>query len=474
MLAGLACAIATPPLRYPDEAGHLLRTAKVAAELFHHDRGAPDVVSLPRWVAADFGYFIQRSSEVTHGQPAEFAEITSRLAFSRTPQTDRVRLPIPPNQMVYSSVAYLPQAVVFEVTQAAGGSLVVSVWAGRLAVLLASVAVTILALELMPFWARWTSVALSLLPMAVYLRGSLAPDAMVTAISLLGIAVFLAGARRREIGWPSIGIVFVACLYLAAVKPTYICILLLSPLWWLDGNGRKPRRRGNAAIIAALWLATLAVAAWHTNDVAAFTERIRTDVAPAEFAAADKLHLLVTSPLTVAAVFAKTVLAIPGMGYSMIARFGWGDINPHPLLHTLVIAWCVGVVFLDRYPIVNNASLSSAALMLATFIAQGLVIFVTLWLAWTLTASPMITGIQGRYFLPALPCGILSIAVFLMRPLLAGGKDEGQTNTALMMRFVAGGSAVLLTASIVFVILAEFYGVKTFHVICLHDFCKQN
>ena len=67
-------------------------------------------------------------------------------------------------------------------------------------------------------------------------------------------------------------------------------------------------------------------------------------------------------------------------------------------------------------------------IMLSTFVAQVILIILSLWLVWTEAASPMITSIQGRYFLPALICGVLAGAAFLLRRFVAkvAGKHPGR------------------------------------------------
>ncbi len=111
--------------------------------------------------------------------------------------------------------------------------------------------------------------------------------------------------------------------------------------------------------------------------------------------------------------------------------------------------------------------------MLLTFAAQFVLVVVTTWLVWTETASPMVTGLQGRYFLPALICGVLGIAIFATRPFVAT-KDRVQTSASMMPSFVAVGALLLLGAAFVSALLGEFYGLQGFKVICLHELCKSD
>ena len=285
MLFGLAFILATPPIRIPDEQGHYLRSVLVAAGLFGGDRNERDAVWLPKKVASDFDDFSGRAHEVMRGRPFDFDEITNRMHGSGPRETDLARRVVPAAQMIPDGIGYLPPAIAYEIAMKAGGTFIESLWAARFAVLLTSVLITALALLLMPAWARWTGVAVNLLPMAVYMRAALSPDAVVTAVTVLGISAFLSGAKRNDFSWSSSMIAFTACAYLAVVKPPYACILLLSLLWVPFGDPRSAHPRIIIAAVAVMWVATFAVAAWHSEHVAYYVARMRPDLAPAEYAA---------------------------------------------------------------------------------------------------------------------------------------------------------------------------------------------
>jgi uncharacterized membrane protein len=470
ILAGLCFLLATPPLRYPDENGHYLRAARVAAQLFRADPGPRDAVWLPHSIASDFDHFQSRVGDVAKKRPFALSEITSRLASPEREETTMQRR-IPAAQMLYQSIGYLPQAIGFEIARLAGGGFVPTLWTVRLGSLLASILVTVIALELMPSWARWTGVAASLIPMAAYLRGSASPDALVIAMALLGTAAFLRGSQHSDRTWWLGAVALAAGVFLAVVKSPYISILLLGLLWLRAKNDRS--RPQILAILAVIWIVCIAAAVWHSADVASYLVGVRPDTLPSQFAPADKWRLLIASPLTVGTIFLKTVLTVPGWIYSAIARFGWHDINPHPLLHALVIAWCAGMLYLDRKPIVGNIALIPGAIIFMTFAAQVASVVFTLWLVASDTAATMVY-VQGRYFLPALACGLLGGAALFLRPWMKSSEVERQNDSTALPYFAAGGASLLLIASLAFVVLGEYFAIQGFHIICLHDACKPN
>jgi predicted membrane protein DUF2142 len=452
-LFGFLFLVTTPPLRYPDESGHYLRAFSVADALTGAAH-APALVRLPAVLHADLSYFSGRIAEVAHGHPFATSEITSRLAHAADgAAAPDVEIPLRGAQMmVYHGIAFLPQAIGLALARAAGGSFIVTLWAARLGTLIASVLITVAALRLLPPFARVLGIVISLLPMAVYLRGSAAPDAIVTAVALAGVAAFLRTFARERLDAFSIVVILVVVLFLALVKPPYLCILLLAPGWLRTAQGAR-RFAARGAIMLALAGLGFGVAAWHASEVSAFAATVRLDIPPSEFAAADKLAMLRNTPGTATGIFLRSLLLAPSWAHSAIARFGWADINPPMLLHVLVIAWVVAVIFLERARIAANLTLAPSVLLLATFLTQVALVSFSIWLFFTQTTSPVIQSVQGRHFLPLLICGVLGAAGLLcgrVKP------DDAPSDPVLMGRLVAGGATLLLAASLAVSVMGEY------------------
>ena len=62
-LFGLGFIVATPPIRFPDENGHYLRAAYVAANWRGRAPAERDAVSMRKAVLADLDYFSARAQE---------------------------------------------------------------------------------------------------------------------------------------------------------------------------------------------------------------------------------------------------------------------------------------------------------------------------------------------------------------------------------------------------------------------------
>ena len=151
-LFGLCFIVATPPIRFPDEQGHYLRVARVAADLFGRAPADANVVSLPKPIAEDFNYLTRRTR----------CDARVALPFGRSDQ---------PRPLVGTAIRRCAPECPGRTDGPRHGGLCsagarlrrrcrrwrhisVTVWAARLAMLFVSVFVTAVALMLMPAWAR--------------------------------------------------------------------------------------------------------------------------------------------------------------------------------------------------------------------------------------------------------------------------------------------------------------------------------
>src|SRR5262249_21252863 len=128
---------------------------------------------LPRGTWEDLQHFRARRLEAGQGRPYSAAELLEYLGHpgGGAPGFQRIV-----TAQVYSPVAHVPEALTIAVLSHLGGNFLVILYAARLASLAAALALGTLALQLMPAL-PWTSAFLALLPMAVFSRATVAPDA---------------------------------------------------------------------------------------------------------------------------------------------------------------------------------------------------------------------------------------------------------------------------------------------------------
>ncbi|HSW89014.1 MAG TPA: DUF2142 domain-containing protein [Candidatus Saccharimonadales bacterium] len=100
---------------------------------------------------------------------------------------------------------------------------------------------------------------------------------------------------------------------------------------------------------------------------------------------------------------------------SLIAYFGWIDFHVNYFVYAEYTVIFAGVIYVliekNKKPLINKKQL---VLLFFIIIATSLIIFTSQYLSWSPVASPIIHGVQGRYFLVLFPISIFTIVEFAL------------------------------------------------------------
>lgn len=98
---------------------------------------------------------------------------------------------------------------------------------------------------------------------------------------------------------------------------------------------------------------------------------------------------------------------------SLIAYFGWIDFQVNYFIYIGYTIALAGIIYFliekNKKPIINKKQLS---LLFFIIISTSFIIFISQYLSWSPVGSPVIHGVQGRYFLVLLPLTIFCIVQF--------------------------------------------------------------
>jgi uncharacterized membrane protein len=417
LLAGLAYLVLFPPLSIADETLHFYRAAGLAAgEVVPPLRGGAATATVPAGVARvvpELGV-----GEVLPLQPRRRLDprvVRSALEWPLG-KGEPVVVGIHGTGM-YPFVAHLAPATGIAAGRWLDVSPLLLVYLGRLSNLLLSTALTWLAIRASP-GGRWALVLLALTPMAVTSRGSLSADAMTTALGflLLSLVARLAWSpeTRPRDRWLLLAVSVALCL----TKLPYALLLLTLVVvprerlgwrrwrsWWLLFLGLA-----GTAIAFTVWSAArLEEPARPGADAGRQVEALAA--APADFVSS-----LVADWLLHADRYAAQLVGI---------QLGWLDVQLAAGPVIAYLALVLGLLLLARgaptglLPWHRALALAVGTGVAVTVSASQLVV-------WTLPGAIGIDGIQGRYFLPAVP---LAVWVLARR----GGRELPPVATALAL-----------------------------------------
>lgn len=404
----------TPPFQVPDEPQHFYRSyqlSKLEVWARVHDgvTGSALPASLPELVQHFMGTTVLHTSRVVPSQRLvdTLGELRRPLDAGRTIFVDMSGI------QSYAPLPYIPQALAIAAGRALGVGPLGLLYMGRLANALVAALTTAIAISLFPV-GRTFALLVALLPMTQFMTASVSPDALTIASALLFTAVL---ARFLTDGkWPVQRqlTAFVAGLAMCIVKIVYLP-LLFAGLGAMLGVGRF----SNAAVrrITFLQLASAVVTIaligfwfWSIPANGTHTPPVREGVNGAGQVA----YLMEDAFRAMRIVIRSVYVGAEFLGKSTFGLLGWLNVP----LATWVYVLLGLAVPLSACAEPRAARLSVAVAVWLLLVASAVVppIELALYIGWTPVGAYAVDGVQGRYFIPALPMlGVAIAALFVHR-----------------------------------------------------------
>lgn len=300
-----------------------------------------------------------------------------------------------------STVAYFPQVLGITIARILGTSNLMLLFMGRFFALLFYIALVTLAIRFIPF-GKAAMFAVGMFPMSMHLAASYSYDVMVLSMSFffIGYTLYLAYDKQkvRVTDWIFLGI---SMAVLTPIKLVYVFMVLLCLLIPAAKSISKKRHwictgivLGSGVLsLAILRLSALLKYLTRTETTAAYTGKPGYTVG----------YLLSHLEETVKLFY--NTLKNQGAEYlygSVGNKLGWLEIN----IHTFWI-WCFLIILLMGILCSKGEKqfIQGREKLLMGFISLAVIgsTMLALCLSWTVQGTPIIEGIQGRYFLPVLP-----------------------------------------------------------------------
>ena len=318
--------------------------------------------------------------------------------------------------------AYTPQAIGITVARLLGLGQVLTIYLGRLCNLLFFVLCGWLAVRVAPF-GKMAFFGTSLLPMTLELVGSLSYDGFAIGLGMLFTAYVMHLIYEKDkIGPRQWAILGVLLALLAPCKMVYIPLAAMCFLIPQEKFGTKKRFVTAAAIVATCMVAGVLIV--NLNKMTSYLGETEGVIDWAGGVAGYSFSHLLQSPLTAVKVIAYTLVTrAAGYVYGMIGgNLGWLEYEVDAVLVLFLLAWTALTALAVRKERQEEVSLAnitdadgavmpvphrmvSLALCFCTVIATLLIML----LSWTPLGSPVVEGVQGRYFLPILPLVLVAL-----------------------------------------------------------------
>lgn len=430
-VVGLLFCFASAPLQAPDENNHFLRAYAIASGNFGYDasRGYPEDVE---WLVQLFpGFYNHRVAYAAE----ELAP--SAFAAYEAAKTGQSGAPAPQTEPVLTiTLPFLPQALGIALARLFGFGALGCMYAGRIANLLVYAALSYFTFRNCHKY-RGVFFAVVLLPLSLFMAASCSYDSVMLALCYLLVSYFC----KKEIGNTDL-IVFAVLLMLATyLKPmnfVLAAVLLLIPKerWKARANPR----------LAVLALVALALLFWFglgqvdkllTQNYGTFERGTGDENAPLA-----QVLFMLQNPASFVARVGLTFYEEGGF-LAGLGNFGWVDMDI-PLVQVLSVLSLCAAAALGIQQRQDTKWTSGLALFLASFFYSA-AILAGMYVLATDLFSIRVTGVQARYFLPAILLLFMAASITLgkvVRPVLAGGQSAKRAENvalciALAVAFIA-------------------------------------
>ena len=480
VLAGLGFCFGDPPMQVPDEQGHFLREYAISMGRFDFDaeRSYPGDVTL---LVRDFpGAYTNGNDGAALKQYCHLADendpnglklpdgpvlsVSDCFAAYRADVAAWRQTGVEPEDpvkepLVVMLIPYLVGALGMAAVRTLGGGALACLYAGRVCGLLRYALLAYLALRGQKRW-RGAFLSVLFLPLALFMAGSLNYDAILLGLYAVAASLLL----REEFGKKQMT-GFVICVALINTIKPWINLLWIPGLLFLDKKNRRTRLGpwGSMAVTLAASLAATALTSGY-GRLARHNYGVVARMLGGTVSTLDQLKFCLANPLRTAAVLWGTLFE------NEFFLSGFGDFGALDT-HIPVVAWCS--VLLLALGVIHDVS--EKPLSVRTNLGLGLFgavytvgVMAAMYLTYTPVGMVRVIGLQARYFLPALGCGMVLLAQVIGNTLRRSGhvlerraSAAAERSPMLLTGFAVGALGALL------LFVTYFIGPVTWTVITL-------
>jgi uncharacterized membrane protein len=381
----IAFCFQTTMMDVPDEGNHLLRATQLGQGGFFGVRYPGNVVGgeIPS-TAVQATNFV--NIYLYHpGVPISRETRARYRALGWPSRPERAQFP---NTAIYPPWFYAASAVAIDAGRLLDLKIMESFRIARIADAVAATLIGALAIGLAETGVPILVVLLAL-PMTLYLFGSASQDALMIACAALEAAILTRQMRGRAVSWRGWMLSGGLLGLIGAARAPYLILSLIPALiaW-----PRADRSRGLAATIVAVAISVF----WLAGSVLPLSVPTR---AGGGLLTGAQMHWVLHHPAETVTVLARSVvLTWPEMSRQFIGLLGWLDIRLPERIYR-ICEWVVLATLLASLAwqqLLGPRQLAIGALLLTVAAATEAAIF----LSWSPLGADLVTGVQGRYFIP--------------------------------------------------------------------------
>lgn len=391
---GIMFIIILPMNWVPDEEGHMIKTYDISkgnliTQFGEENKGDIYIPAQMLELAENSNKFNYSKLHEYFIQEADYNNLVPAQTIAKT----------------YAPVNYLTGAITFFICRILNINILLACYLGRLVNFLLFAIIGYYCIKILPFGKLLMAIYM-FLPMIVQQAASLSADAFINAISLLFIAYNLKLLyQEKDLNLKQKLIYYVLALSLALCKYVYFPLVFMSLL--LIKNKKISKKNRNELIIVSIILSIFVAVGWFI-----FSQKyvdVRKYIIEANVKPIEQLKYILQHPFLYINLLIENFKSNSAFYVFTFVGEKLGPLNIEvPEIYAVIELFALLLIpFFEK----NDKSLEKIQKWLMNLISIALILLIItgLYLTWTPLGASIISGVQGRYFVPAFILTLLTI-----------------------------------------------------------------
>lgn len=412
---GIMFCIANPLGKIPDEDQHARKSMAISNGIFfaHRDEdGNPS------------DKFNAKLIETVTRNVTSYKESFRKVMLDETDE----EIELVYSMATYSPICHIPQAFGMFITRIFGGGISVQCYAARITNMLLAIFLTYEAIKLIPF-KKNIVFFLGLLPLTLMEYASMSSDAITISSCIFYISYILYlkyNENKKNINKKDICILAITTIIVSLCKIVYVPLsLLLFLLPTEKFSSKKVKYISTISIFIASFILNIA---WLI-----YAATFLTEVNPG-VNAAEQVKYILTNPISYLLILFRTIHIYNQTFILSLCGEGLGHYNAQASV--LFVFPCL-IIFAMLFFVNDDKKRKEFSsfmkiMCLLIFASIVVLIYTSLYVAWTPCKSSIILGVQSRYFLPIL---LLTSIIFDNRFIAFNKEFKNKYLTSFMLFF---------------------------------------
>lgn len=382
---GLMYCFANPIGMVPDEDQHARRSLAISEGIFFaekDDKGQPVAM------------LNSKINELVTRNVKSYEDAINRITLAETDE----KISMNYSMATYAPICHMPQALGMFCARLLGGGISIQCYVARIVNMLFAIYLMYLSIKLIPT-KKHIVLFLGLLPLTINEFASMSSDALTISSCILYIAYICYlkyDESKNSINKKDIVLLTILSICVSLLKIVYvpICLLLLI----LPKEKFKTKKQKNLVVWMIIAFCMILNIVWLIY-ASGFLNEVNPGVNPA-----GQVKYILTNPFEYCLILFRTIHMYFQTFILSLCGEGLGHYNVQSsVLFTIpcLILFTI-LFFVNEEKDKKVFELPIKILSLIIFICVVLLIYTSLYVAWTVYESPVILGVQARYFLPVL------------------------------------------------------------------------